>query len=30
MVKRLEDKTNHPFWGKLHDVKAKYLISKPG
>jgi group I intron endonuclease len=30
MVKRLEDKSNHPFWGKHHDVKAKSLISKPG
>lgn len=30
MVKRLEDKTNHPFWGKHHDVKSKSLISKPG
>ena len=29
-VKRLEDKSNHPFWGKHHDVKAKSLISKPG
>lgn len=30
MVKRLEDKTNHPFWGKHHDDKTKSLISKPG
>ena len=30
MIKRLEDKTNHPFWGKHHDDKAKNLISKPG
>jgi group I intron endonuclease len=30
MVKRLENKTNHPFWGKHHDAKAKSLISKPG
>lgn len=29
-VKRLEDKSNHPFWGKHHDDKTKYLISKPG
>lgn len=30
MVKRLEDKNNHPFWGKHHYDKTKSLISKPG
>ena len=30
MVKRLEDKSNHPFWGKHHDAKTKSFISKPG
>lgn len=30
MVKRLEDKKNHPFWGKHQDDEAKKLISKPG
>jgi group I intron endonuclease len=30
MVKRLEDKNNHPFWGKHNDDKTKSLIGKPG
>lgn len=30
MVKRFEDKTNHPLWGKHHNEKSKSLISKPG
>ena len=30
MVKRFEDKINHPFWGKHHNEKSKSLISKPG
>lgn len=29
MIKRLEDKTNHPFWGKHHNDETKLLISKP-
>lgn len=30
MIKRLENKVNHPFWGKHHDNETKLLISKPG
>ena len=30
MIKRLEDKTNHPFWSKHHSEEAKVLMSKPG
>lgn len=30
MIKRLENKENHPFWGKHHDNNTKKLISKPG
>ena len=30
MVKRLQDKSNHPFWGKHHYEKTKSLISKAG
>lgn len=30
MVKRLEDKTNHPMFGKTHDENTLKLISKPG
>jgi group I intron endonuclease len=30
MARRYKDKTNHPFYGKHHDEKAKLLISKPG
>ena len=30
MVKRLQNKSNHPFWGKHHDEIAKFFISKPG
>ena len=30
MVKRLQDKSNHPFWGKHHYEKTKSLISNPG
>lgn len=30
MIKRLEDKINHPFWEKHHDDISKSLISKPG
>jgi group I intron endonuclease len=30
IVKRLQAKSNHPFWGKHHYDKAKSLISRPG
>jgi hypothetical protein len=30
MVKRFENKMDHPFWGKHHNEKSKCLISKPG
>ena len=30
MIKRLQDKSNHPFWGKHHYEQTKLLISKPG
>lgn len=30
MVKRFENKMDHPFWGKHHNEKSKSLISKPG
>ena len=30
MVKRFENKLNHPFFGKHHNEKSKSLISKPG
>lgn len=30
MVKRLEDKNNHPMFGKTHDKDTLKLISKPG
>lgn len=30
MIKRLEDKSNHPFWGKHPNEISKSLISKPG
>lgn len=30
MIKRLQDKSNHPFWGKHPYEKTKLLISKPG
>lgn len=30
MIKRLENKENHPFWGKHHKDETKGLISKPG
>lgn len=30
MIRRLENKINHPFWEKHHDEATKGLISKPG
>ena len=30
MVKRLQDKNNHPLFGKSHDKETLKLISKPG
>lgn len=30
MVKRFENKMNHPLFGKHHNEKSKSLISKPG
>jgi len=29
-IKRLKDKSNHPFWGKHHNEISKSFISKPG
>lgn len=30
MLKRFEDKSNHPMYGKSHTIDARKLISKPG
>lgn len=30
MLKRFEDKSNHPMYGKSHTIEVRKLISKPG
>lgn len=30
MLKRYENKSNHPMYGKTHSVETLKLISKPG